>query len=178
MCSQNIFDIFQAIQNATNKKKPSTNEKKRKRKTRKNESFTMDKTTYFILSKIKPHANRFMFSTWCLSYCFVPVSISDKENEKKHHLMVVFSLSFFNFISSFKQFVSPYLSFDAMRRSFLACIRVAAWASCLDTFIRPYVIQARLSFISFTLKHTHSFLALVYWFKVENCLFDTDGFWI
>lgn len=44
--------------------------------------------------------------------------------------------------------VFPYLSFHAMNRSF-QFVLVAAWASCLDVFIRSYVIQTRHGFFHF-----------------------------
>lgn len=89
-----------------------------------------------------------------------------------------------------------YLSFDAMRRSFQLVFRITAWASCLDTFTRSLCHlkgDAKAHFISFSCRFlhpspphslsngivcaTHTFIwPSVYWFNVENRLFDTDGF--
>lgn len=123
-------------------------------KQKKNESFAMDKTIYFILSKQKPHGNGFIFSTRCrsiqivrlatlsflypvfarhiYSLCVLCSSCSLKKIKK---LLVFnsipfryFEISFFIFSSTVWHFVflfPPYLSFwSELQRRFQCHFRI------------------------------------------------------
>lgn len=69
--------------------------------------------------------------------------------------------------------VFPYLSFDAMRRSFQLVFRITAWASCLDTFTRSLCHlkgDAKAHFISFYLCFLYPSLLLLRSIASEHTL--------